>query len=121
MLDESFAVLCLAVVLGSGLAFLHLRPGTSRPPWQLGILHGCLAIAGFSLLLPALGGRSRGLINGTAEFGTLAAILLACALLAGIGLFALLYAGRRPGFLIAVHTVLAITGFVILAAYVFAG
>ncbi len=120
MLDESFAVLCLAVALGIVLAFLHLRPGTSRPPWQLGILHGCMAIAGFSLLLVARPGHPRGLINGTAEFGTLAAILLAFALLAGIGLLALLYAGRRPGFLIAVHAALAITGFVILAAYVFA-
>jgi len=120
MLDQSFAVLSLAVVLGIVLAFLHLRPGARRPPWQLGLLHGIVAIAGFALLLAALAGPPRGLLNGTARFGTMAEFLFAAALPMGLVVFALLYAGRRAGFLIAVHATLAITGFVILAAYLFA-
>ncbi|MGH7122275.1 MAG: hypothetical protein ACREFP_25330 [Acetobacteraceae bacterium] len=121
MLERSFVVFCVAVVLGIVLASLHLRPEGPRPPWQLGNLHGIIGAAGFGLLLIALGGAPRGLTNGTAPFGVFAAGLFALALLAGLGLFGLLVAGRRPGFLIAVHAGLAIAGFVVLAAYVFAG
>ncbi|MGH6677279.1 MAG: hypothetical protein ACRECE_13770 [Xanthobacteraceae bacterium] len=121
MLEISFAVLLLAVALGTLLALLHLRPGRASPPWPFGALHGLIAAGGFGLLLGSLGGPPRGLINGTAEFGVFAAALFALALIAGLGLLALLRAGRRPGFLIAVHAALAITGFVLLAAYVFAG
>lgn len=120
MLERSFAVFCLAVVLGIVLATLHLRPEGPRPPWQLGNVHGVVGAAGFALLLIALGGAPRGLINGTAQFGVFAAALFALALLAGLSLFGVLVAGRRPGFLMAVHAGLAIAGFVVLAAYVFA-
>ncbi|MGH7069275.1 MAG: hypothetical protein ACREFO_04595 [Acetobacteraceae bacterium] len=121
MLELSFAVLLLAVVLGVVLALLHLRPGRASPPWPFGTLHGVIAATGFGLLLASLGGPVRGLTNGTAQFGVFAAALFASALLAGLGLLALLRAGRRPGFLIALHAGLAVTGFVVLAAYVFAG
>lgn len=120
MLERSFAVLALAVVLGAVLAVLHLRPSGLRPSWPVGLVHGAIGAAGLALLIASLGGSSRGATNGTAEFGTFAAALIALALLAGLGLLAMLSSGRRPGVLIAVHATLAITGFVILAAYLFA-
>lgn len=121
MLEISFAVLLLAVTLGAFLGLLHLRPGRPSPPWPFGAVHGLIAASGFGLLLASLGGPARGLTNGTAQFGVFAASLFALALIAGLGVLALLSAGRRPGFLIAVHAGLAVTGFVVLAAYVFAG
>ncbi|MDA8049651.1 MAG: hypothetical protein M0002_06545 [Rhodospirillales bacterium] len=120
MLDGAFAILFVAVALGTVLALLHLRPGRRPPPWQLGALHGLIAAAGLAALFLSLGGPPRGLTNGTAPFGEFAATLLVLALLAGLGILAMLYTARRPGLLIAVHAALAVTGFVILAAYVLA-
>lgn len=122
MLTAAFIILALAVLLGSALAVLHLRAeSAAAPPLSLGALHGLLAIGGFACLLVGLRGPVRGLETGTASFGAIAAALIAVAALLGIGLFgAHLRKRRLSGGLIGIHATLAVAGFVILAAYLFA-
>jgi hypothetical protein len=60
--------------------------------------------------------------HGTAGFGTIAAVLIAAAALLGAGFLATRLLRRRPlGLLIGIHATLAVSGFVILTAYVLAG
>lgn len=123
MLVAAFSILGAAVVLGSVLAVLHLwKEGVVVPPWPLAAFHGLLAIGGFVFLLFALRGPPRGLQTGSASFGMIAAVLVALAILAGVGIFAMHILGKRQtSTLIGVHATLAIGGFVILAAYLFNG
>ena len=122
MLNAAFALLGVAVLLGSALALLHLRAGAAAPPWPLGALHGFIAIIGLGLLALALRGPPRGLAQGTGSFGTIAAVLIALAATVGLAqLAARLRQRRLPGLLIGVHATLAIGGFVVLLAYVLAG
>ena len=122
MLTAAFVILALAVVLGGVLAVLHLQTAKRAAPRLLAALHGLLAIAGLLCLLVALRGPPRGLDQGTSGFGTIAAVLFALAALVGAGLFAARVANKRiNGFMIGVHATLAISGFVILAAYLFVG
>lgn len=66
----------------------------------------------------ALRGPARGVAEGTASFGAIAAILLALAVLIGVAILAAHLRGkRRAGTLIGIHATLAVGGFVILAAY----
>ena len=88
------------------------------PP--LGAVHGSAGLIGLGVLIAALGpGVHRGAASGTASFGLIAAVLLAIALLAG-GFIATQRMRRHavPVLAIAVHVTIAITGFVILLAYV---
>lgn len=125
MLTAAFAILALAVLLGSALAVLHLRAQTSaaeKPsgpavPWAVGALHGLLGVGGLGCLLLALRGPARGVEQGTASFGAIAATLLALAALAGGAILLTHLRKRRPGALIGIHATLAIGGFVVLAAY----
>jgi hypothetical protein len=120
MLTAAFIALAIAVLLGSGLALLHGR--AAAPPWPLGALHGLIAIGGLGCLVLALRGPPRGLDQGTGSFGTIAAVLVALAALAGLALLAARLRKRRlPATLIGVHATLAISGFVVLLAYVLAG
>jgi hypothetical protein len=123
MLTAAYVVLGIAVLLGSGLAVLHLRTdGAAAPPWMLAALHGLVGVAGLGCLLLALQGPARGLDQGTAAFGTIAAALIAPAAVLGAGFLAARLRGRTPaGLQIGVHASLAVTGFVILTAYVLAG
>jgi hypothetical protein len=141
MLPDSFGLLAVAVLLGGVLAVLHLRataggvppaggglstaPSATPPPggpgWQLGALHGLIGATGLVLLLLALGGPPRGVSLGVGAFGLVAAVLLALALLVGLAVLVAFRLRRRPGALIALHATLAVSGFVILAAYVFLG
>jgi hypothetical protein len=122
MLTAAFTVLALAVLLGALLAVLHMREGAVMPAWQLGTLHGLLAVGGFGALLLALRGPPHGLDQGTGSFGMIAAVLLALTAVAGAGFIAARLRRRRlSGALIGIHAMLAVSGFVILAAYVFAG
>ena len=121
MLIAAFVILGVAVLLGSVLALLHLREGAAEPPWPLGALHGLLAIGGLGGLILTLGGPPRGLEQGTASFGAIAAVACAAAA-AGAALFtARLRKRRLPAMLIGIHATFAVGGFVVLAAYVFAG
>lgn len=122
MLISAVLVLAIAALLGSVLAALHWREDAAPPPWPLGALHGLIAIAGFGCLALALRGPPRGLDQGTGAFGTIAAALVALAALAGLALFtARLRRRRLSATLIGVHATLAISGFVVLLAYVLAG
>jgi hypothetical protein len=135
MLIAAFIILGLAVLLGAALAVLHLRMGRAGtpsrcppqpppqpPPWPLAALHGLLAIGGLLCLALALRGPPRGLDQGTAAFDIISAALFALAALLGARLLAArIFKRRIGGATIGIHAALAVSGFVILAAYVFAG
>ena len=123
MLVAAFVILGVVVLLGSVLAVLHLRVNAATTPsWPLAALHGLLAIGGLCCLALALGGPPRGLDQGTASFGIIATAMIALAALVGAGLLAARVLKRRiAGIMIGIHATLAVSGFVILAAYVFAG
>jgi hypothetical protein len=115
-------LLLIAAALGSVLAALGLR--TEAPPSSLiyGVLHGCLAAAGLAALLFALRGPQRGIAMGVGSFGSIAAVLLAVALLAGLIMLVMRSRAQRvPGLIIGMHATIAITGIVILAAYALVG
>jgi hypothetical protein len=122
MLTAAFAVLAAAVLFGAALAVQFVRGGNANAvPWTVAALHGIVGIAGLGCLFLALRGPQRGLDQGTASFGAIAATLLALAALAGFGVL-LMRRGKkqRAGTLIGVHATLAISGFVVLAAYLMA-
>lgn len=123
MLNAAFFALAAAVLLGTALAFLYLRTETGLvAPWPLAALHGLVGIGGFSCLLLALRGPSTGLDQRNGSFEVMSAILFALTALVGVGIFtAHLLKRRRAGTLIAIHAMLAVSGFVVLAAYLFAG
>lgn len=120
MLILSLVLLGVALLLGAALAILHMRvEGAAAPPLPFAALHGLLAIAGYGVLILALQGPQRGLATGTASFGRIAAVMLTLAAVAGIGILAAhLRRGRLPGTLIGIHAMLAVGGFVVLAAYI---
>jgi hypothetical protein len=125
MLTVAFVVLAAAVALGSVLAVLYLGGRTAPaatwppwPPWPLSAAHGLLGIGGLCCLALALGGSLRGADRGVASFGAIAAVLLAMAALAGIGvLMTHRLRRRRAGTLLGLRAMLAVGGFVVLAAY----
>jgi hypothetical protein len=132
VLIAAFIILSFAVLLGSTFAVLHLRAQTGAAaswpvvPWPVAALHAFLGIGGLVCLVLALRGPpmgpERGLAQGTASFGMIAATLFALAALAGGGILAThLRKRRRAGTLIGLHAALAVSGFVILAAYLLAG
>jgi hypothetical protein len=123
MLTAAFVLFTIAVALGATLAVLHLRTNrTAAPPWPLGALHGSLALVGLACLALALRGPPRGVQLGTASFGIIAAVLFVLAALLGARLLTARIFGKRiGGGTIAIHATLAVSGFVILAAYVFVG
>ncbi len=135
MLNAAFYVLLVAVLVGALLAVMHFSNASSRaettkaetpptpktlPPWPLAALHALAALGGFGLLLLALQGPPHGVGQGTAAFGSIAATLFVVAALFGGGLWAARMRRRTPNTtLIGLHAMIAITGFVILMAYVF--
>ena len=119
MLTVAFAVLAIAVLLGSVLFVMHLRDPRSAARWRLAGLHGLIGIGGLACLLFALHNPPPRPDPGTAGFGGISLVLIALAALFGGGIFATRLANsRRTGALIGVHVTIAISGFVILAAYV---
>ena len=122
MLVAAFTILSVVIVMGSVLAVLHSQEGRPAPPRPLATLHGLLAIGGLECLVLALVRSPRGLHQGSASFGIGAAALLALA--ASLGLCFVttkVLKGGHAGILIGIHATLAVTGFVVLAAYVFVG
>jgi hypothetical protein len=123
MLDAALIALFIAVLFGSWLAVLHFdgRP-PERAPWPLALMHTGLALGGFALLAVALQAPPRGAAQGTAGFGITAAALLAGAIALGLGVFVRFRLRRRgAGVLVGFHAMLAVSGIVVLAAYVLAG
>lgn len=123
MLILAFYLLLLTALLGLVLATLHLQAGRMRPlRWPVWGLHGALGLAGFIVLLLCLGGPPRGEAMGLAQFGRIAAILLAVTLLAGGEmLFERLRYRRLPILLVGLHATLAIGAVIVLAAYTLVG
>lgn len=118
MLLAAFGLLALAVALGAGLAVFHLRGETAPSvPWPLSAAHGTLAIAGLCCLLVSLRGPPRGVDQGVGSFGAAGAVFLAVAALAGAGLLFKRRKKKRGGTLLGVHAMLAVSGFVLVAAY----
>jgi len=120
MLHAAFATLGIAVLLGAALFVLHLRNGgaADAAPWRLAALHGLLGIGGLACLVLALR-HPPPVDQGTAGFGAISVALLAGAALLGGVILALRAAKKRPaGALFGIHATLAISGFVILAAYI---
>lgn len=124
MLIAAFVGLAIAVLSGTALAILYLSRETGAAPaafWPLRALHGLFAVGGWCGLALALRGPPRGVDQGVASFGAVSAVLLALAALAGVGVLAThLLKRQRAGTLIAIHATVAVTGFVILAAYLLA-
>ena len=118
MLLVATCLLGLTLMAGLGLAVrLSLVP-VGRRLWPA-IAHGLLGAAGFVVLLLGLRGPARGVAMGAGSFGTIAAAMLALALLAALAIIAAQVRRRPPATLVvAVHATLAIAGFVVLAAYV---
>lgn len=103
-------------MLGLALALPHgLR--RTRLLRLTGPLHGILGASGLVLLLVALRGPTRGVAYGAGGFGTMAAILLGCAILAGLLVLRARLRTRGPMMAIGIHATLAIFGLVLLAAY----
>ena len=123
MLNAAFFILAGAVLLGTALAVWHLRTETGLAVlWPLAALHGVFGISGFSCLLLALRGPSTALSQRNGSFEALSAILFALAASVGAAILTThLLKRRRAGTLIAIHAMLAVSGFVVLAAYLFAG
>jgi hypothetical protein len=119
MLITAFASLGAAVVVGTVLATYYLRQTHIGPaPWPFAVAHGFLGLGGLGCLLLSLGGPPRGVDQGTASFGAISAVLIAMAAAAGAALLARRFIKRwRGGTLIGLHATLAVSGFVILAAY----
>ena len=100
------------------LAVLDMPTGAATEHWRLAALHGIAGLGGLGCLALALGGPVRGVEQGTALFGMISAWLLAAAALLGVSLLAARLRKRRlPGFQIGMHATLAVSGFVVLAAY----
>jgi hypothetical protein len=87
--------------------------GISRPPFAAGIAHGVIGTVGLGVLLLALRGPPRGVANGVGSFGTIAAVLFAAALVAGLVLLVL----RRRSVVMAIHAGIAITAYMLLLAW----
>ncbi len=120
MLHAAFTILGFAVLLGAVLFVLHLRnaPG-SAGPWRLAAVHGILGVGGLVCLVLALHYSPPPIDQGTAGFGAISVVLLGFAALLGGVVLTLRAAKKRPaGALFGIHATLAISGFVILAAYV---
>jgi hypothetical protein len=121
MLIAAFTALSVAVALGTALAIVYLRrDDAAAPPWPLGALHGLLGVGGLCCLALALRGPPRGVVQGMGSFGAISTALISLAALVGFAVLNHLLKRRRAGTLIGLHATLAVSGFVILAAYLLA-
>lgn len=122
MLTNAAFVLIAAVVLGSLLAVVQLqRPARPPIPWFVGLVHGGLGAAGLILMLLAPA-RAGAVQAGAGQFRQIAAIALVLAFLLGLWIFRTRVASRSLSFgVVGVHALLAITGVVLLGAYLAAG
>ncbi|HUC61640.1 MAG TPA: hypothetical protein VMF53_06765 [Alphaproteobacteria bacterium] len=123
MLIAAFIVLGVALLLGAVLALSYLREGSGAAPSRaLAALHGAMALGGLGCLVLAIQGATRGTATGSADFGAIAAVMIALAAAIGGTMLAIHLLRRRVwGVLVAIHASLAIGGFVILAVYLIAG
>jgi len=122
VLTDAAFVLIAALTFGALLAIVQLQ-ATGKPPipWPLAMLHGALGIAGLIMMLAAPA-AAHAAETGTSAFRAIAATLLVLALLVGLMILRARIARRRLSFtLVGVHAMLAISGVVLLGAYLAAG
>lgn len=114
MLTTAIVLFAIAALGGLIMAVLHFR-GRTPPPLALAILHGVLAASGLIVLLLAV------LKTGLGGASALALGLFLIAALGGFGLLSLHLRGRAlPNGLVVGHGLLAVGGFLVLLAAVFA-
>lgn len=122
MLTAAIGLLLAAVVIGSGLAIAHLHTTAARRvPWPAGALHGLLGAGGIVLaaLAPAETDAAQA---GAGGFRAIGVVLLCCALLAGLTILRRRLSGRPlTTTRIGIHALLAISGVVVLGAYLAVG
>jgi hypothetical protein len=120
MLALAFTLLCAAVAIGCGLAFIYMRgPDAKPPPAALPVVHAAFGAASLLALIAALrrGVPQSGM--GIADFGVIALVLLALTLAFGVLLALASWRRGRPGeLLVGTHAGLAVAGFVILMTLV---
>ena len=122
LLISAIAVLTLVVGVGGWLGGLYLM--VEKPPKRLnlvGLSHGAGGAAGFALTVAALAVSPPGqhaVHMGAGAFGKIAGALLAGALGAGIAILSA-QLRRRPvsNTIVAVHGLLAISGYTLLVTY----
>jgi hypothetical protein len=118
------AIAILGVVASAGLWLGGLYLLAERPPGRLkwpGLLHGLGGLAGFAVLVASVPGSRatpHAVRMGAGSFAVVAELLLAAALVAGAVILAV-HLRRRPvsASLVAVHGMLAITGYTLLVTY----
>jgi hypothetical protein len=114
-MPSALALLILAAALGAYLIACYFRRRSSGRAVRLS--HAGFGIAGLATLLLSLQAGGRASHMGTASFGPTAAVLLALALLLGLGLARTYWQRRRPNeLLVGFHAGLAIAGLVLLLA-----
>ncbi len=110
------------MLFGFVLAAMNLRASDKAPPLLVRIAHGVLGAAGFAALLLTMGTQVQGANNGAGMFRLDAMVLLAAALLLGLGILVTFrIAPKSAGAVIALHATVAMFGLAILAAYVSLG
>jgi hypothetical protein len=121
MLTYSFLLLLAAVVLGAVLGIVQLRGTGPRIPWPAGALHALLGACGtvLAVLAPAQAAAAQA---GTGGFRGIGVALLCLALAVGLVILRGRILGRRLGStLVGVHALLAVSGVVVLGAYLAVG
>lgn len=114
MLTTAIVLFAIAALGGATMAVLHFR-GRTPPPALLAALHGILAASGLVVLLLAV------LKAGLGGMPAIALGLFLVAALGGFGLLSFHIRGRAlPGALVVGHGLLAVAGFLVLLAAVFA-
>jgi hypothetical protein len=109
-----------AAILG-GVALIGLLQW-ARPTgriWTPGALHGLLGLAGLAALTLGLREPTRATQSGAGQFGIIAAVLLACAVLCGAVMFLARATARKPpGLMLGLHATFAVGGVIMLVAYI---
>lgn len=119
LLIATIIVLGLTVLLGLVLGSIYLlRDAAPEKTPVIGYLHAALGAAGVICLALALRHASRDLPQGAGNFGTMAGVLAAAALAAGLWVLATRLRGRRVApALVALHASVGVAAYVILTAY----
>ncbi len=111
-----------AATIGALLAVVQLQRVASPPiPWYVGVVHGMIGASGTILMLAAPA-RAAAAAGGAQGFRVIAAVLLVLALMAGLWIFRARVTKRPLSFgVVGVHALLAISGVVLLGAYLATG
>lgn len=121
MLTDAFLLVFAALALGAILAIVQLRSASSpRIPWPAGALHALLGASGTALA--ALAPAAAAAQAGAGGFRWIGVVLLCLAVAAGLVILRGRILGRRlTTTLVGVHALLAISGVVVLGAYLAVG